>query len=103
MERALGDGAQPGVDGVRYICLAAGKAAPAMAVAAATWGGAAIRAGLVVGADLGRSWAEQISPPFETVVSGHPLPTAASEDAGRRALALADSVRADETLLVLVS
>ena len=103
MERALGDGAQPGVDGRRYICLAAGKAAPAMAVAAATWGGAAIRAGLVVGADLGRSWAEQIPPPFETVVSGHPLPTAASEDAGRRALALADSVRPDETLLVLVS
>ena len=74
-----------------------------MAVAAATWGGAAIRAGLVVGADLGRSWTEQIPAPFETVVSGHPLPTAASEDAGRRALALADSVRPDETLLVLVS
>ena len=74
-----------------------------MAVAAATWGGAAIRAGLVVGADLGRSWTEQIRPPFETVVSGHPLPTAASEDAGRRALALADSVRPEETLLVLVS
>jgi glycerate 2-kinase len=74
-----------------------------MAAAAAQWRGAAIRAGLVVGADLGRSWAEQIPPPFETVVSGHPLPTAASEDAGRRALALADSVRIDETLLVLVS
>ena len=74
-----------------------------MAVAAATWGGAAIRAGLVVGADLGRSWTEQIPRPFETVVSGHPLPTAASEDAGRRALALADSIRPDETLLVLVS
>jgi len=74
-----------------------------MAIAAATWGSAAIRAGLVVGADLGRSWAEQIPPPFETVVSGHPLPTAASEDAGRRALALADSVRPDETVLVLVS
>ena len=103
MERALGDAAQPGVDGRRYTCLAAGKAAPAMAVAAATWGGAAIRAGLVVGADLGRSWAEEIPPPFETVVSGHPLPTAASEDAGRRALALADSVRPGETLLVLVS
>jgi len=74
-----------------------------MALAAATWGGAAIRAGLVVGAELGRSWTEQIPRPFETVVSGHPLPTAASEDAGRRALALADSVRPDETLLVLVS
>jgi glycerate 2-kinase len=74
-----------------------------MAVAASAWKGASIRAGLVVGADLGRSWSEQIPPPFETVVSGHPLPTAASEDAGRRALALADSVRPDETLLVLVS
>src|SRR5262245_62352303 len=74
-----------------------------MAAAAVTWGGVAIRAGLVVGADLGRSWTEQFPPPFETVVSGHPLPTAASEDAGRRALALADSIRPDETLLVLVS
>jgi glycerate 2-kinase len=74
-----------------------------MAVTAATWGGAAIRAGLVVGAELGRSWTEEIPSPFETVVSGHPLPTAASEDAGRRALALADSIRPDETLLVLVS
>jgi glycerate 2-kinase len=74
-----------------------------MAAAAATCAGAPIRAGLVVGADLGRSWVEQIPPRFEAVVGGHPLPTSASEEGGRRALALADSVRTGETLLVLLS
>jgi hydroxypyruvate reductase len=41
--------------------------------------------------------------PFPVIVGGHPLPTADSEEAGRRALALAESVTADETLLVLIS
>jgi glycerate 2-kinase len=103
VERALAEKGSSERRSERFSVIAAGKAAPAMAVAAVTWGGVALRAGLVVGADLGRSWTEQFPPPFETVVSGHPLPTAASEDAGRRALALADSVRPDETLLVLVS
>src|SRR5207249_7824546 len=34
---------------------------------------------------------------------GHPLPTAASEEAGRRALTIADAVLPGETLVVLLS
>src|SRR5262249_28243559 len=34
---------------------------------------------------------------------GHPLPTSGSEEAGRKALALAESTQAAETLLVLIS
>jgi hydroxypyruvate reductase len=37
------------------------------------------------------------------VVGGHPTPTAESERGGRRALAVAESLRADETLVVLLS
>jgi hydroxypyruvate reductase len=41
--------------------------------------------------------------PVPFIAGGHPLPTAASEAAGRQALAIADAVRPDETLLVLLS
>ena len=78
--------------------IAAGKAAPAMAAAAARCFGSRIRAGLVIGA------APAPCPHgFESIVGGHPLPTAASEEAGRSALALAGSLAADERLLVLLS
>src|SRR5206468_917831 len=40
---------------------------------------------------------------FETIVGGHPIPTAASEQAGRAALVLAASVGVHEGLLVLLS
>jgi hydroxypyruvate reductase len=40
---------------------------------------------------------------FESAVGGHPSPNAGSEDAGRRALALAGSLSADDALLVLIS
>jgi len=57
-----------------------------------------IRRGLIVSAT---------EPPpvecFDTIVGGHPIPTEASERAGRAALALADSVGSDELLLVLLS
>jgi glycerate 2-kinase len=69
-----------------------------MAAAASRHVGRAIRAGLVVSATSGGP-----PPGFDSIVGGHPLPTAASEDAGRRALALADSVGIAETLLVLIS
>ena len=69
-----------------------------MAAAAAQRLGSRIRAGLVISA------AEALCPHgFESMVGGHPLPTAASEEAGRQALAMADSLAADETLLVLIS
>jgi hydroxypyruvate reductase len=41
--------------------------------------------------------------PVPFFVAGHPLPTAASEAAGRQVLAIADSVQSDQTLLVLLS
>jgi glycerate 2-kinase len=41
--------------------------------------------------------------PFESIASGHPVPNAESERAGRRALEIADTLRPDDTLLVLLS
>ena len=42
-------------------------------------------------------------PPFEVIAGGHPLPTAGSLRAGKRALELARSARPDETVLFLIS
>ena len=69
-----------------------------MAAAAARRLGARIRAGLVIAPDTAA-----VPDGFELIVGGHPLPTAASEAAGRRALALAASVSGDEMLLALIS
>jgi len=44
-----------------------------------------------------------LPPSFESEVGGHPSPNAGSEAAGRKALALAESLTADDTLLVLLS
>ncbi len=86
-------------EGLHYVrVIAAGKAAPAMANAAAKALGSAIGAGLVIASDTATAPA-----PFELIVGGHPLPTATSEAAGRKALALAESTTADDTLLVLIS
>ena len=41
--------------------------------------------------------------PFDVIAGGHPLPTVESERAGRRALALAESVQPGERLLCLLS
>jgi hydroxypyruvate reductase len=40
---------------------------------------------------------------FESIASGHPVPNAESERAGRRALEIADTLGSDDTLLVLLS
>jgi glycerate-2-kinase len=69
-----------------------------MAAAAARRLGPRVRAGLVVAATPG-----EVPEGFESIVGGHPLPTASSEAAGRKALELAASVGADETFLVLIS
>ena len=69
-----------------------------MAEAAHRLFGARIRSGLAVGvAAAGETW------PFETIVGGHPMPTAESERGGRRALDIAASLQPDETLLVFLS
>lgn len=78
--------------------IAAGKAATAMAGAAARLLGNAIRGGLVVALEDGRAPAR-----FTSIRGSHPVPTVESERAGREALALAASVAPDESLLVLLS
>jgi glycerate 2-kinase len=69
-----------------------------MAAAAARRFGSRIRSGLVVA-----STHSAVPDGFELIVGGHPVPTAESERGGRRALAVADSLEADERLLVLLS
>ena len=67
-----------------------------MALAAAAH--VTVTSGLIVSPDAA-------SPPdgFDMIIGGHPVPTPASEAAGRRALDLAQSVGPDDTLLVLIS
>jgi glycerate 2-kinase len=78
--------------------VAAGKAAPPMASAVARLAGKRLRGGLVVSpASSG------VAPGLEVFQGGHPVPTTGSEAAGRRALAVAQQVGADEALLVLLS
>jgi hydroxypyruvate reductase len=78
--------------------IAAGKAACAMAEAAHRRLGEQISGGLIVAPAM-----QHIDGPFDAIVGGHPTPTAASEEAGRRALALAASLGPDDRLLVLLS
>jgi hydroxypyruvate reductase len=108
--RAAGTGRPEGLryESERCVCIAAGKAAHAMAAAAARHLGSAIRAGLIVGPASPTPVADSGSPErgldiFEFIAGGHPLPTPASEAAGRTALALAESTTPDDTLLVLIS
>jgi hydroxypyruvate reductase len=44
-----------------------------------------------------------VEPTLETIAAGHPVPTAASEAAGRRALQIAARAGADDRLVVLLS
>jgi glycerate 2-kinase len=69
-----------------------------MAAAASEFLRTQIRAGLVIA-----STPVNAPPPLEVIVAGHPVPNAASEDAGRRALSLAESTEPAEQLLVLLS
>ena len=82
---------------MRVVC--AGKAAPSLATTASRLLGSRIRAGVVVS----RQAQDDVPPPFEAMAGGHPVPTRVSEQAGRRALQLAGSLDADETLVVLLS
>jgi glycerate 2-kinase len=81
---------------VRVLC--AGKGAAAMAAGAARMLGSRIVSGLIVSPE-----AVEVAPPFESLAGGHPLPTVESERAGRRALALAESVQPGERFLCLLS
>jgi glycerate 2-kinase len=72
-----------------------------MAAAAAESLGPRVAGGLVIAPSTGG--APRDLPGIDVVAGGHPVPTQASEAAGRRALALARSTAADERLLVLLS
>jgi glycerate-2-kinase len=87
------------------VVIAAGKAASGMAAAAARRFGPNIRAGLIVAParSAGRDTDSSSPDPYPFVAGGHPLPTTGSEEAGRKAIALAESTTADDTLLVLIS
>jgi hydroxypyruvate reductase len=71
-----------------------------MASAAATRFADSIRAGVVVAAS---DEDDPALPQLTRIVGAHPIPTEASESAGRAALALARSLQADDHLLVLLS
>ncbi len=82
--------------------VAAGKAARAMARAFTAWAGPRCVGGLVV-APPGGPGARPV-PGLEEIVASHPAPDGRSEDAGRRALALARAAAAaGDTLVVLLS
>jgi glycerate 2-kinase len=89
--------ANSALDRPHFVCVAAGKAAGSMARAAAGLLRERLRTGLIVA---------PVSEPFgnfEAIAGGHPVPTEDSERAGRRALAIAESLKDDEALLVLLS
>jgi glycerate 2-kinase len=81
--------------------VAAGKAAIPMARAARELFGERIRGGVVVGVSHAQEPHECGDLPL--VVGGHPTPTVDSERGGRAALQIAESMAAEETLLVLLS
>jgi glycerate-2-kinase len=81
--------------------IAAGKAALPMASAARRLFGERVRGGLIVGVEP--ETGTQHAGGWSVIVGGHPTPTAASEEGGRRALELAASLQPDETLVVLLS
>jgi len=87
---------RPGRGGVRVV--AAGKAAGVM-MRAAIDAGVMVERGLIVSTHWAGEWPASIA----TVRAGHPIPTEASEAAGRAALDLARGAAADEALLVLLS
>jgi hydroxypyruvate reductase len=88
--------ARPGRGGVRVI--AVGKAAGVM-MRTALDAGVVVERGLIVSTHWRGEWPASIA----TVQAGHPIPTEASEVAGRAALDLARGAAADEALLVLLS
>jgi glycerate-2-kinase len=78
--------------------VAAGKAAPEMAVSALRALGSAVRGGVVVARN-----GANVPAPFESVYGHHPVPDENSERAGRRVLELVSTVPAGDRLLVLLS
>jgi glycerate 2-kinase len=75
-----------------------------MAATAARVLGRRIRAGLLIcPRGPGTAGDAAAAGPFDVLAGGHPVPTADSERAGRRVMALAAALGADEELIVLLS
>jgi glycerate 2-kinase len=87
----------PGAEHGRYVCLAAGKAAAAMAKAASSVLERQLVSGLIVAPTVERFGS------FEAIAGGHPIPDEGSERGGRRALEIAENLGSADTLLVLLS
>lgn len=84
--------------------LAAGKASPAMASAAAGWLGDRLRGGLVVFPGEGaHEAAERLPDTLERIAASHPLPDEMSLEAGRRAAELVSEIPEEGILLALIS
>ena len=100
VERALADRALAEVLTTRPLhVVAVGKAAAAMATAFVAVPGLTVRQAVAIG-----THADQVLPDgVEWIESSHPFPDARSEAAGRRALAIAESVHSGEVLLILLS
>lgn len=81
----------------RFLVLAFGKAAPAMAAAALE-----VLAGREVAGAMASPSGAEIAP-LEAIAAGHPLPNAGSLQAGDRFLSLAGDAGPDDLVLVLVS
>lgn len=79
--------------------VALGKAAPRMVSGFLSRVRSGLREGLVAGTHLDAD----LPGSLRWIEAGHPVPTAASEEAGREALRLAASVSPGETLVVLIS
>jgi hydroxypyruvate reductase len=88
--------ARPGRGGVRVV--AAGKAAGVM-MRTALEAGLMVERGMIASTHWQGDWPASIA----TITAGHPIPTEASEAAGRAALDLARGAAADESLIVLLS
>jgi glycerate 2-kinase len=90
---------EPVAPGSRCVVVAAGKAAPAMAVAFERAAVGLVLRGLVVARDAAAARPVHL----ELREAGHPLPDERSSASGRSALEAAASAGPDETLVVLLS
>lgn len=92
------DAVNEAFNGSAVTLIAAGKAAGPMASSFLSNYEGRVKRGLVA-----TSNSQAKIEPFETIVVGHPIPTEASEMAGRRVLEVAQQVPSEEQLVVLLS
>ena len=100
VERALADHTLAEILTTRTLhVVAVGKAAAAMVAAFLAVPGLTVRQAVAIGTHADQALPEGV----EWIESSHPFPDARSEAAGRKALAIAESVHSGEVLLILLS